>query len=200
MLDKVDTRAIRRESTRSRVLQAAWELARRDGLAALTLRDVAARVGMRAPSLYSYFPSKNEMYDAMFAEAASSLAAELRGSSGNDAESRLRDRLRRFVGWCTADPTRYQLVFQRSVPGFAPSEESYQITVDALRATREAVEAAGIRGDKPFELLRGTFNGLTSLQIANDPGGNRWAVMADEALDMFLDRYAHQRRRARRGA
>ena len=62
-----DTRAIRRDGTRARILDAAWELARRDGLAAITLREVARQVGMRAPSLYTYFGSKNAMYDAMYA-------------------------------------------------------------------------------------------------------------------------------------
>ena len=33
------------------------------------MRDLGARVGMRAQSLYSYFPSKHAIFDAMFAEA-----------------------------------------------------------------------------------------------------------------------------------
>ena len=48
-----DRRAERREATRREILDAAWEIARRDGLSAVTLREVGERVGMRAPSLYS---------------------------------------------------------------------------------------------------------------------------------------------------
>ena len=44
-------------------------MAREKGLAQLTLRDVAERVGMKAPSLYSHVDSKNAIYDAMYAEA-----------------------------------------------------------------------------------------------------------------------------------
>jgi AcrR family transcriptional regulator len=47
----------------------AWQLARERGLSQLTLRDIAHQVGMRAPSLYSHFESKNAIYDAMFAAA-----------------------------------------------------------------------------------------------------------------------------------
>jgi AcrR family transcriptional regulator len=43
--------------------------ARRFLLAALTLREVATRVGMRAPSLYSHFASKHAIDDAMFGQA-----------------------------------------------------------------------------------------------------------------------------------
>jgi len=43
-------------------------LARRDGLAAVSLRELAEAVGLRQPSLYVYFTSKLDLYDAMFAD------------------------------------------------------------------------------------------------------------------------------------
>ena len=70
-----DRRAERREATRREILDAAWEIARRDGLSAVTLREVAASIGMRSPSLYSHFDSKNAIFDAMFADAWIELAA-----------------------------------------------------------------------------------------------------------------------------
>jgi AcrR family transcriptional regulator len=63
-----DRRAERQEATRREILDAAWRVARTNGLAGLTLRDVAAAVGLRPPSLYSYFPSKDAIYDGMFAD------------------------------------------------------------------------------------------------------------------------------------
>ena len=42
---------------------------RSKGLAEFTLRDLAERVGMRAPSLYTHFESKHAIYDAMFGQA-----------------------------------------------------------------------------------------------------------------------------------
>ena len=59
----------RRESARREILVAAWEAAREHGLGSLTLRDVAARVGMRPPSLYWHFDSKMTLYEAMFGQA-----------------------------------------------------------------------------------------------------------------------------------
>src|SRR6478609_5873035 len=64
-----DRRSERREATRQEILAAAWEVARRNGIAGLTLREVAVRVGMQPPSLYSHFDSKNAIYDAMFSQA-----------------------------------------------------------------------------------------------------------------------------------
>ena len=63
-----DPRARRRQATMDRILDAAWELAEEQGLAGISLRDLAARVDLRQPSLYSYFGSKHALYDAMFAQ------------------------------------------------------------------------------------------------------------------------------------
>src|SRR5689334_21414446 len=49
------------------ILDAAREVMREQGVAALNLQEVARRVGMRAPSLYNYFPSKLALYEALFA-------------------------------------------------------------------------------------------------------------------------------------
>src|SRR5437868_6449187 len=72
VLPNRDRQAERREATRREILDAAWDLAHEQGIAGFTLRDIAARVGMQAPSLYSHFPSKTAIYDAMFGEAWSS--------------------------------------------------------------------------------------------------------------------------------
>ena len=63
----------RREAKRSQILAAAWELARRDGPAGISLHELAERVDLRQPSLYSYFDSKHGLYDAMFAQGFQAL-------------------------------------------------------------------------------------------------------------------------------
>src|SRR5258706_8652509 len=72
----------RREATKAEILDAAWDLVREHGLAALALRDLAARVGMRAPSLYQYFDSKHAIYDAMFAQGWSQALDAISGDLG----------------------------------------------------------------------------------------------------------------------
>ena len=70
---KADPRAARREASLRRILDAAWELSRERGLTGWTLRDLGTAVGMRAPSLYVYFDSKNALYDALFSDGYRSL-------------------------------------------------------------------------------------------------------------------------------
>jgi AcrR family transcriptional regulator len=195
-ISETDTRAVRRTATRERILEAAWEQGRAEGLAGVSLRDVGAAVGMRAPSLYTYFPSKNAMYDAMYAVGAQELLDWLaQGATTDDPEVTFRNRVRAFVQFCLADPLRYQLIFERPVPEFEPSPESFAITVRALAETQRQLEAAGVHGEESLDLLRAVVTGLITLQVANDPGGDRWARLLDQALDMF---FAHHGRSGER--
>ena len=65
MSDKV---AQRRQAKVASIVAAAWKLAREHGIAGVSLHALAREVGMRQPSLYEYFDSKNALYDAMFAD------------------------------------------------------------------------------------------------------------------------------------
>jgi AcrR family transcriptional regulator len=53
------------ERTAEKILDAAEELFAERGYEGTTLRDVATRVGVRAPSLYNHFASKDELYAAV---------------------------------------------------------------------------------------------------------------------------------------
>ena len=182
-----DRRSARRAATKAEILQAAWDLAREEGLHAISLRDLAARVGMRAPSLYQYFDSKHAIYDAMFADGNRQALAELGGRTmGPDVRASFKEWGRAFVDFCAADLPRYQLLFQRTIPGFEPSPESYALAVEFLGYTRRAFDEVGLDGDD-LDLWTALISGLTSQQISNDPGGDRWIRRVDEAVDMYLD-------------
>src|SRR5580693_8120006 len=72
-----DRLAERREAVTAEILEAAWDVAHSEGLAGLALRDVARKIGMRPPSLYWYFDSKQAIYDAMFAQGNRQLLERL---------------------------------------------------------------------------------------------------------------------------
>src|SRR5450755_4549459 len=72
-----DRRRIRHEATKQEILDTAWSIVRADGLAALSLRALAHAVDMEPQSLYTYFASKNALYDHMFADGNQELASRL---------------------------------------------------------------------------------------------------------------------------
>ena len=184
-----DRRAERREATRREILDAAWEIARRDGLAAITLREVAGRIGMRSPSLYSHFDSKNAIYDAMFAEAWGELRAVLDGLEPLPAPPRqaLLAGAEAFFDFAVADLARYQLMNQRTLPGFRPSDEAYAASVAAYERMRAALHERGVSTQADLDLWTAILSGLVDQQLANDPGGTRWRRQLPRLVDMYCD-------------
>jgi AcrR family transcriptional regulator len=187
-----DRRADRHAATKREILDVAWRLARERGLAGWALRDVAEAVGMRAPSLYGYFDSKNALYDAMFADGYIALLArteraqadlERRGAPPVDV---VRAAAELFFTFCVEDPARLQLLFLRTIPGFEPSESAYALAQQAFGRMTGVLAAAGLGNPEHVDLWTALLTGLATQQVSNDPGGDRWRRLVGPAVDMFV--------------
>ena len=182
-----DRRAERYAATRQEILDAAWELAREQGLTALTMRELGSRVGMRAQSLYAYFPSKHAIYDAMYgAGQREILTRTLQLPRRSDQVRALKEQARLYLQFCVEDPVRYQLLYQRTIPGFTPSPQSYAPAVEALDLVRVALAACGVSTPRVVDMWTALLAGLAAQQNSNEPGGDRWLRLADEVIGMFL--------------
>lgn len=191
-------RARRRLETTDEIVDAAWRLARRDGLASISMRDLGREVGLKAQSLYAYFDSKAALYDAMFRQGHEALSEVMASwpddlSTDEDPRGQAKRFCREFIGFCLDDPVRYQLLFQRVVPEWEPSAESYALAVAQLDHLRRSLASVGIDDPRQVDLWTAVMTGLTDQQISNDPGGDRWARLVDEAVDMLFDHAARQR-------
>jgi AcrR family transcriptional regulator len=182
-----DWRQARRRSARDAILVAAWDLVGEEGLAGLSLRELARGAGITPPTVYAYFDSKNAIYDAMFGQAATQFAARM-AEPYDDAgpHELLGASVRRFFDFCTTDPARYQLLFQRNLPGFEPTPESYAPAVRALAGARELLALNGVTEPQHLDLWTALLTGLVNQQVSNDQGGDRWARLIDESISMFL--------------
>jgi AcrR family transcriptional regulator len=180
----------RREATRREILDAAWELAGEVGLATITLRDLARRVGMQPPSLYSHFESKNAIYDAMFGQAweeyEAHASAELTRLPSHPRTA-IKRMARTFFDFATADLARHQLMNQRTIPGFEPSPESYAAAVRVLDQGVTTLSGLGVTERQDFDIWVALIGGLVDQQLANDPGGDRFGRLLDRAVDMWAD-------------
>jgi AcrR family transcriptional regulator len=179
-----DRRRVRHEATKEEILEAAWALARDRGLTGFSLRDLALAVHMRHQSLYTYFPSKEAIYDAMFAQGMGALVDQRAGLVLDpNPIAALRQAARAFLEFCVEDPVRYQLLFERVVPDFVPSAGSMELSEEALTYLERWHRDAGLTDRADIDLWRALFTGLAGQQIANDPGGTRWTGLADRAID-----------------
>jgi AcrR family transcriptional regulator len=187
---KRNRQAERREATRREIIDAAWAIAHDKGLTEITLREVAGRVGMQAPSLYSHFASKNAIYDAMFGEAWSAYdeldAAPLTEEPAGPRAIVVAKALQYF-DFAIADLPRYQLMNQRTIPGFEPSAESFAPSQRTVQRAIGRLAEIGVTDRGDIEILFSTMAGLAAQQLANDPGGDSRRPLLVRAVQMWAD-------------
>ncbi len=202
-----DRRTQRRQSTKEEILAAAVQLMERDGVAGMSLSAVARSVGMQPPSLYEYFPSKNALYDALFARGAVELrsAVSAAGSAPHHTDAPLaaiRAGAHAYVTWSLANPVAAQLLNWRPVPGFEPSPEAFAASrgmVEDLRAllalaVRQGWLNQAAASNDALLLFISVIAGVVSQQLANepaaDPASGRFSRLVEPAVTMWLEHYA----------
>jgi AcrR family transcriptional regulator len=182
--------ANRRSQRRDQILAAAWDIAAESGLSAVSLHEVARRVGIRQPSLYGYVSSKLDLYDAMFGQAYEELLAQLdRSPPRGTAREQLVRLSRAILDFAVENPPRQQLMFQRTIPGFEPSPASYALSIRLVDRCVGLLSALGAGSPAQVDVYTAIVGGLGAQQVANDPGGDRWTRHLEALLDMFLDHF-----------
>ena len=182
--------ADRRSQRRDEILAAAWDIATESGLAAVSLHEVARRVGIRQPSLYGYVTSKLDLYDAMYGQAYEQLLARLDGTPPRGTAREQLIRLSRdILDFAAENPPRQQLMFQRTVPGFEPSAATYALARRLIDRCVALLAALGAGSQAHVDVYTALVGGLGAQQVANDPGGDRWIRHLEPLLDMFLDHF-----------
>ncbi|GCE30984.1 hypothetical protein KDA_64680 [Dictyobacter alpinus] len=199
ILSPKERRQRNREEMEHAILEAARQVMREEGVAALNLQEVARRVGVRAPSLYEYFPGKMALYDALFRMGVRLYAQYMnRLTEGTDEFwGRAQAGLENYMRFAQEYPELYQLVQERPVPGFVPSEESMEESRRLLTMTDTIIEkgiereslALGITVPEARDLFLALMHGLTALHMANEPelpvGSGRFGSLLPAALALF---------------
>jgi AcrR family transcriptional regulator len=175
----------------------AWRLASRDGVGAISLGDLAKAVGLRQPSLYTYFESKMDLYDEMFADGYRRFLDEVVSADyPDDAREALTLFVKRCVDFGSQHPARHHLLFQRHIPAFEPSPESFALAEEFYEYFRALMGRAGVKRQQDLDIFASLAQGLSDQQVANDPGGDRWARLAPVVVEMFFS-YMLDEKRAR---
>jgi len=170
------------------ILACAWKLASEQGIAGVSLHALARQLGMRQPSLYEYYDSKNALYDAMFADGNRRLIERLDAVRlPRDPRAALKRFLSAFAAFGLEDAARYELLFQRHVPGFTPSAASYALAQEVLGRTVSLMEAAGVTAQGDIDCIVAVTAGLMENQVTNDPGGNRFVRHLNHLVDLVVD-------------
>ena len=167
---------------RSGAVAAAARLFVERGTERVTLQDIAAEVGCRAPALYRYFPNKEALLLAVHDEGFRRLyahKAEAGRTAGDDAVARLRLGGLAYVRFALENPNLYELMFNDRGPhrrlselreaGGGEAEDVARRSLDFLRATILDCQLAGYLGTLDPEIAAFTFwsvvHGAVSLAL-----------------------------------
>ena len=204
--------ARRRQATIDEALDYAEQLVAERGAGAVTIAEIARRMGMQPPSVYKYFPSLHGVYDALFARGNDRLAAFVDDAVADldPGLHRLLEGTRAMMRWSMLNRGLASLLFSRPIPGFQPSATSYAVAEQLVERARADLAVAVRAGelaphadtDEVFRLFTSISAGLTSQQLANEPDATYesglFTSLTDRALDMFVQHYSTQPGKARR--
>jgi AcrR family transcriptional regulator len=107
-----------RESTAKRIASAARELLDTDGVEAVTMRRVAAAVGITAMAVYRHYKDHDSLLNALADEGFAELAGKLREvRPAGGVETRMRKVLDTHLDFALAKPKLFELMFLRPRQG-----------------------------------------------------------------------------------
>jgi AcrR family transcriptional regulator len=193
--------SLRRQHNRDHMIRIILDTARRimreKGVAALSMQELARRLDMRAPSLYNYFTGLMDIYDALFRHGfelwGKYIKDHTQGAQSWQEEVRLS--MEAYMTFAMENPELYQLCFERPVPGFIPSEQSMQLSLNNLQegydriATLQEVLETDLPPEQTTDLIIAIMHGLTALHMANEPhlplGQGRFGRLVPAALSVL---------------
>jgi AcrR family transcriptional regulator len=178
------------------VVEATRDLIVADGLEAVSLRRLAARLGVTAPALYAYVADKHDLLRAVAEGEFERLIATMETIDEPDPVQRLRRLSRAYIDVALREPELFRTMFlfppDLAVAG-ATGEElplattSFQLALDAVT---EAIESGTLRALDPtvaaLTLWTATHGAATVLLLGFPFDDVTRDLLIDSVLDTVL--------------
>ena len=176
-------RQTRREAVSDTVLAAAEQVIARKGYDGATMQDIANASGCAAGTLYLYFKTKDELFNAMAAKHSQALSQRLSAAvkSSADPLKKLRSRYETFIHYMNEHPVYFRIFYTAAPTGRATLQASLRGTARRIyrrqrqaevHILKQAQAARQIRHDLRVEELVEFLHGVSSTASA------RWSTSA----------------------
>jgi AcrR family transcriptional regulator len=151
----------RQSNLQEAIKDTAWKQIAESGASSLSLRSIARELGITAPAIYNYYPSRDDLVTALIVDAFTSLAEAQETSITGLAENRRAVRLSAlglaYREWAVTYPQRYHLIFGTPIPNYTAPEEvtlpaAAQALVPLIRAIQDLVSAGELRTERMAEM------------------------------------------------
>ena len=145
-------------TTRDRILAAARKAFERHGLDGLSLRDVAAKVGITPMAIYRHFESKEALVDALVLDALEEWSARVAALPPAEGIARVEQMGAEFLDFALCAPRRFEAAF------LLPSRKARRYPDDfaagrspggnvQLQALEQAIRQGKVAGAPPIEIM-----------------------------------------------
>ncbi len=180
--------------SREAILEASRRLYAVSDYTGVTMRAVAKEVGCRSPSLYHYFQSKDEIFQALVDEGIALYERFLPTTDDPDCMAQLRWRFWRYYEFSKAHPEYFRLLFvERSSP--VGGDQTLAARVLGGSGTRAHVDACIRAGLLPAEarsadigvILWCAIHGAAVIGMRNRAASIQSDVLAESVLRLALD-------------
>ncbi|WP_374315867.1 TetR/AcrR family transcriptional regulator [Microbacterium sp.] len=168
---------------RSDILDAAVDVLDQEGLGVSTAR-LAARVGVSNGTLFNYFPTRQDLIDALYLHLKRDLASAIGDTDGSaSAKDRAREVWDRWVAWGCAAPARHRVVLLLKGGG-AVGAVALAEAAELFAGVSNLLDSAAREGDlvdMPLPYLAAVIEAQVDLAVSNGLRGAARAVAFEMA-------------------
>jgi AcrR family transcriptional regulator len=185
-----------RDELRDLALRAAADIVDESGAAALSMREVARRIGYTVGALYIVFENLDDLTVHLNERTVIELRAALERIRGrpNQPAQNLRLLVAAYFGYALLHTARWRLVFEHRLPEGQKAPRTYAGHTAAIFALVEArLRDAGAAADgaSAAELATALWSGVHGICMLSVTGKLQVATQASvqRLLDLLLDRF-----------
>ena len=181
---------------RQSVIDAARDCIVADGLDAISLRKLAATLGVTAPALYAYVDDKRDLLRGVAELEFRRLAARFEQIDDPDPVERMRQMSHAYVEQALAEPELFRTMFQFSpdlaigTPTGAEDELATSVFELALSSVVEAIDSGALRRAEPITValtIWSATHGVVDMLLMGFPFDDATRhMLVDSVIDTVL--------------
>ncbi|WP_256011905.1 TetR/AcrR family transcriptional regulator [Desertivirga xinjiangensis] len=193
----VERRIREKEEVKTKIICTAWDLVKKEGWQALSIRKIAERIEYSSPVIYDHFKNKEaillEFSKKGFALLTSSLTEQIK--EGQEPEDQIRGMAEAYWNFAFENSELYQMMFGIGTIGCdineaSPGREKFRgIVTEVIEALKKKTGRTDISSCLKFHTLFSVMHGLISIKLVNtcttiDAELNK--MVLDDAIEGYI--------------
>lgn len=171
--------------TPERVVREAGELADEDGWSRLTLAGLAARLGVRQPSLYKHIGSLDDLHRGISLAAKRELGEVIaRAAVGRSGRDALAEVCRAYRGWVLEHPGRYAATVRAPAPD---DQEDQQASAEVVAVVVDVLAGFGLEDERAIDAARTVRSAVHGFVVLEASGGFGLPRGLDTSFDFLVE-------------